>query len=65
MAIVVKLLLALGEFFIALGRSMGRKEAIDEAKTVHDERVAEALAARADADAIGGLHDPFNRDNRS
>lgn len=64
MALFVKILLALGEFFIALGRSMGRKEASNEAKIVHDERVAEALAARADADAIDGLHDPYNRDNR-
>lgn len=46
-------------------KAEGRSETNAEAKSEHDRRVAEAIAARADADAIGGLHeqtDPFNRD---
>lgn len=45
-------------------KAEGRREAYAEAKEVHDRRVAEAHAARADADAIDGLHDPYNRDTR-
>lgn len=46
-------------------KAEGKAEAYVEAKEVHDRRVAEALAARADADDIDGLHDPFNRDAAS
>ena len=46
-------------------KAEGRAEAYAEAKEIHDQRVAEADAARADADAIDGLHDPFNRDAAS
>ncbi len=62
MSFVVKILLALGEFFIALGRNIGKEEAYAQSKAVHDERVAQANAARADADAISGVHDPYDRD---
>lgn len=42
----------------------GKREANAEALKAHDERVAQANAARADADDIAGVHsDPFNRDN--
>jgi Na+-transporting methylmalonyl-CoA/oxaloacetate decarboxylase gamma subunit len=44
-------------------KAEGKAEAYAETKEIHDQRVAEALAARADADDIAGVHDPFNRDN--
>jgi hypothetical protein len=44
-------------------KAEGKAEAYAEAKEVHDRRVAEADAARADADELAGMHDdPFNRD---
>lgn len=43
-------------------KAEGKAEAYVEAKEVHDRRVVEADAARADADDIDSLHDPFNRD---
>lgn len=48
-------------------KAEGKREANAEALKAHDERVAQANAARADADLIDGLHvstDPRNRDNR-
>jgi len=48
-------------------KAEGKREANAEALKVHDERVAQANAARVDADELAGLHvstDPFNRDNR-
>lgn len=44
-------------------KAEGKREANAEALKAHDERVAQANAARADADHIDSLHDPFNRDN--
>lgn len=44
-------------------KAEGKREANAEALKAHDERVAQANAARADADLIDSLHDPFNRDN--
>jgi len=44
-------------------KAEGKAEAYVEAKEVHDRRVVEAAAARADADELDSLHDPFNRDN--
>jgi Na+-transporting methylmalonyl-CoA/oxaloacetate decarboxylase gamma subunit len=47
-------------------KAEGRAEVNAEAKKAHDERVAQANAARADADELSGLHistDPRNRDN--
>lgn len=46
-------------------KAEGKAEAYAEAKEIHDRRIAEANAARADADELDGLHDPFNRDNSS
>lgn len=46
-------------------KAEGRREANAEALKAHDERVAQANAARADADELDSLHDPFNRDNSS
>ena len=43
-------------------KAEGKAEAYVEAKEVHDQRVAEAHAARDDADQLDSLHDPFNRD---
>ncbi|HEX9595299.1 MAG TPA: hypothetical protein VF982_00335 [Anaerolineales bacterium] len=45
-------------------KAEGKAEAYAESKEVHDRRVAEADAARADADELDSLHstDPFNRD---
>lgn len=43
-------------------KAEGKAEAYVEAKEVHDMRVAEADAARADADALGMHDDPYNRD---
>lgn len=45
-------------------KAEGKREANEQAKALHDERVAQALAARADADAIDSMLDPQNRDNR-
>lgn len=48
-------------------KAEGKREANAEALKAHDERVAQANAARADADHIDSLHvatDPRNRDNR-
>jgi hypothetical protein len=43
----------------------GKREANAEALKVHDERIAQANAARADADDLSSLHnDPRNRDSR-
>ena len=36
MNLIVKILLALGEFFIALGRRVGREEAVAEQKAKND-----------------------------
>jgi Na+-transporting methylmalonyl-CoA/oxaloacetate decarboxylase gamma subunit len=47
-------------------KAEGRAEVNAEAKKAHDERVAQANAARADADELSSLHvatDPRNRDN--
>lgn len=44
-------------------KAEGKREANAEALKVHDERVAQANAARADADELDSLHDPLNRDN--
>ena len=46
-------------------KAEGKREANAEALKAHEERVAQADAARADADHIDGLHepDPYNRDN--
>lgn len=46
-------------------KAEGKREANAEALKAHDERVAQANAARADADDIDSLHDPFNRDSSS
>lgn len=46
-------------------KAEGRAEVNAEAQKAHDERVAQANAARADADELGRLHvstDPRNRD---
>ena len=43
-------------------KAEGKAEAYAETKEIHDKRVAEALAARADADDIAGVHDPYDRD---
>jgi hypothetical protein len=46
-------------------KAEGKAEAYVEAKEVHDRRVVEANAARADADELDRLSvdaDPFNRD---
>lgn len=43
-------------------KAEGKAEAYVEAKEVHDQRVAEANAARDDADALGMHDDPYNRD---
>jgi hypothetical protein len=51
----------------ARAKAEGKAEAYVEAKEVHDRRVAEANAARADADDLDRLSidaDPFNRDRR-
>ena len=48
-------------------KAEGKREANAEALKAHDERVAQANAARADADELAGLHvstDPFNRDRQ-
>jgi hypothetical protein len=48
-------------------KAEGRREANAEALKAHDERVAQANAARADADELDGLSiasDPFNRDRK-
>ena len=46
-------------------KAEGKREANAEALKAHDERIAQANAARADADELAGLHnDPRNRDNR-
>lgn len=50
-------------------KAEGRAEVNAEAKKAHDERVAQANAARADADELSGLHiaidaDPRNRDRK-
>ncbi len=48
-------------------KAEGKREANAEALNAHDERVAQANAARADADELAGLHvstDPFNRDRK-
>lgn len=45
-------------------KAEGKAEAYAESKEIHDQRVAEANAARADADELAGVPDPFNRDNR-
>lgn len=44
-------------------KAEGKREANAEALKAHDERVAQANAARADADELDSLHDPLNRDN--
>jgi Na+-transporting methylmalonyl-CoA/oxaloacetate decarboxylase gamma subunit len=47
-------------------KAEGRAEVNAEAKKAHDERVAQANAARADADELSSLHvatDSRNRDN--
>jgi len=47
-------------------KAEGRAEVNAEAQKAHDERVAQANAARADADELSSLHvatDPRNRDN--
>lgn len=48
-------------------KAEGKREANAEALKAHDERVAQANAARADADELDGIHesDPFNRDRKS
>lgn len=48
-------------------KAEGKREANAEALKAHDERVAQADAARDDADRIDSLHiasDPFNRDRQ-
>jgi Na+-transporting methylmalonyl-CoA/oxaloacetate decarboxylase gamma subunit len=46
-------------------KAEGKREANAEALKAHDERVAQANAARADADELSSLHnDPRNRDSR-
>lgn len=71
LSIILALLKLVGAIFSWLERERwkaeGRREANEQAKAVHDERVAEALAARADADELDGLRvsqDPFNRDRK-
>lgn len=63
---IAKLAWSFVEFILSMGRALGKTEARHEASIVQNERVAEANAARDDADAVGGMHDdPWNRDNRS
>jgi len=67
----LKLILALIQFASAVMvwlereriKAEGKAEAYAESKEAHDQRVAQANAARADADELAGLHDPFDRDN--
>jgi Tfp pilus assembly protein PilO len=60
---LIKLALAIVQWLErARLKAEGKAEAYVEAKEIHDRRVAEAAAARADADELDGLHDPFNRD---
>jgi len=63
MTIVVKILVAIGEFFISIGRRIGKVEANAQSQSEHNQRVARADAARDD-DAGDGVYDPRNRDNR-
>ena len=60
---LIKLALAIVQWLErARLKAEGKAEAYVEAKEVHDRRVAEALAARDDADALGMHDDPYNRD---
>lgn len=68
---MIKLILALLQFANAVVswlererlKREGKAEAYAESKEVHDQRIAEANAARADADELGSMHDDrFNRD---
>lgn len=51
----------------AKAKAEGKAEAYAESKEIHDMRVAQAEAARADADELAAdsvRNDPFNRDGR-
>lgn len=62
---VLRIAAAIAGWFMGIGRALGRKEYEHESSEAHDARVAEANAARADFDELGGLHDDkYNRDNR-